>query len=88
MANSINRTVTGFSAKKDSKNVPTLEVNLSKGKAQIKKTKTCGPAFLGGEQKLHKKFPSVSHHFGVKSGQRVGGISGMADYRSSIDMYR
>ena len=50
MANGINRTVTGFSAKKDSKNVPTLEVNLSKGKAQIKKTKTCGPAFLGGEQ--------------------------------------
>ena len=61
MANGINRTVTGFSAKKDSKNVPTLEVNLSKGKAQIKKMITCGHVFLGREQKLHKKFPSVSH---------------------------
>ena len=57
MANGINRTVTGFSAKKDSKNVPTLEVNLSKGKAQIKKRKTCGPPFLVGEQNLQKKFP-------------------------------
>ena len=39
MANCINRTVTGFSAKKDSKNVPTLDVNFSKGKAQMKKGK-------------------------------------------------
>ena len=39
MANGINRTVTGFSAKKDSKNVLTLEDNFSKGKAQIKKGK-------------------------------------------------
>ena len=39
MANCINRTVTGFSTKKDGENVPILVVNLSKGKAQIKKGK-------------------------------------------------
>ena len=77
MANGKNRTVRGFSAKKDSKNLPTLEVNLSKGKAQIEKKKNMWSSF--GEQKSQKKYLSVSHRFGVKSEQRVGGISGIAD---------
>ena len=39
MAIGIKLEVTGVSTRKDTENVPTLEVNLSKGKAQIKKGK-------------------------------------------------
>ena len=36
---------------------------------------------------LQKKFWSVSNRFSVKLVQSVGGILGIADYRSSLDLY-
>ena len=39
---------------------------FSKGKAQIKKRKTCSPPLSLGVQKIQKRFGSVSHRFGVK----------------------
>ena len=45
-----------------------------------KKVKTCGPPFLVGQQKLPKKFWSVSHRFGVKLGQSVGGNFAVTGY--------
>ena len=47
---------------------------FSKGKAWIKKVKTCCYSNLLGLHKFQKVFGSAKHRFGVKSEQSVGGI--------------
>ena len=46
----------------------------SKTKAQIKKLKTCGPLFLSGQQKLQKKYWSVSQLFRRKIRTKRRGV--------------